>query len=247
MVSSRESIGAPASLLALHVIALGIENSNPSAAAPDREPAASVALVEVDRGVAGRTLGVEAVDTADPRKDDLLSAIARLCDRAGVRPRDLGLVAVSAGPGGYTATRIAVTAAKFITEGTGARCVAVPTARAVARATACAVPCAVVLASKGETAWVTAFDGDREVLAGHLATARDMSAWDVRALVADRFLPAAMAARAEELAIEVVAPRFCARAVVELGLGAAPVDPLDLVPIYPREPEAVTKWRQRSG
>lgn len=44
---------------------------------------------------------------------------------------------------------------------------------------------------------------------------------------------------------EIIAPVFSAEFVFRASLGKAAVDPLELAPIYPREPEAVTKWRSR--
>ena len=103
-------------------LTLAIEASNPSCTA-------GVAIGSRTGGL----LGVEAVAAGDGRHDDLMSAIDRLAKRAGVGPRDIGRVAVSIGPGGYTALRIAVAAAKMMCEALRASCVAIPTARVVAR------------------------------------------------------------------------------------------------------------------
>jgi len=75
-------------------------------------------------------------------------------------------------------------------------------------------------------------------------TAADLDRLGAGLLVADRFLPEAMRRRAEELGIEVRLPAFDPVACIEAAMeGVAPVDPADLLPLYPREPEAVTKWR----
>jgi hypothetical protein len=42
----------------------------------------------------------------------------------------------------------------------------------------------------------------------------------------------------------VCAPRLDAANVLEASARLAGVDPLELLPLYPREPEAVTKWRE---
>jgi len=188
-----------------------------------------------------------------PHTDDLITAIDRLFRRAGRQPRDLTAVAVSAGPGGYTAVRIAIATAKMICEATGAACHAVPTAHAVAARVVHGGVFGVGLGSKGESVFVTRFearaDGGsvRALDQGRLITAADLAALSASLLVVDRFVPPTVAARAAELGIGVRAPEFDAVAVAELAAAFAPVDPAALAPIYPREPEAVTKWRQLKG
>jgi NhaP-type Na+/H+ or K+/H+ antiporter len=45
----------------------------------------------------------------------------------------------------------------------------------------------------------------------------------------------------------IVEPVFDAAACLRVGATLAPIDPVELVPIYPREPDAVTLWRARKG
>lgn len=176
-----------------------------------------------------------------------MSAVERVLQKAKVARRELGLIAVSIGPGGYTAVRIGVTAAKLLAEATGARCVGVPTAWAVVRRVDTAFPVGVALASKGETVWMTVFEGPQERGMGRLVSAQDLRGLGIRSVIADQFLPVAFAGIAAERGIEVVAPVFDANAVIEVGIELPSVDPLVLLPIYPREPEAVTKWRERAS
>jgi hypothetical protein len=121
--------------------------------------------------------------------------------------------------------------------------VPVSTAAAVARrAVGVAAPFAVILASKDQTAFATVFAAtDRQVGEGRLIGAADVVGLGVKTLIADGHLPKEFA----EAGVPVVEPVFDARAVLELSSGAAAVDPLVLAPVYPREPEAVTKWRAR--
>ena len=66
-----------------------------------------------------------------------------------------------------------------------------------------------------------------------------------RTLIADKFLPPAMADAAQRIGAAIVEPVFAAQSVLHMGNDRPPIDPLALTPLYPREPEAVTLWRTR--
>lgn len=198
----------------------------------------------------------EALQQRAEREDDLMPAIDRLAGRVGAKPTDIALVAVSVGPGGFTALRVAVTVAKTICLTTGAKCVAVPSSLVIASgAEGVAAPFAVLLAGKGDSSYATVFerwtggaslqdDVERETAKdGRLVTAGDLAGLRVRTIVSDRFLPKPIAAEAERLGIAIVAPVFGPEACLRLGMVLAPTTPEALSPLYPREPEAVTKWR----
>ena len=215
-------------------LTLAIETSNPSCEA-------GVAI-----GSPEGLLGVEPVQTGDGRHDDLMTAIDRLCKRIGATPRQVSRIAVSIGPGGYTTLRIAEATAKMLAEALGAQCVAVPTARVVARRVTVQGLFAVVLASKDGTAFATGYrDPDVETGPGRLIST--LEGLNVGTLVADSFLPKALTEEAARLGIAIVPPRFDPAACLELSFNAAAVDPVALTPLYPREPEAVTKWRARKA
>lgn len=175
-----------------------------------------------------------------------MSAIDRLSRRLHLIPKDLGRIAVSIGPGGYTALRIAIATAKMLCESLRAGCIAIETASIVAHRAQVPGPFAVMLASKDDTAFATVFESPshpREP--GRLVTSLD--GIDIKTLVADRFLPSSIAREATARGILIVPPRFDAAACLELSFNAAPIDPLAVAPLYPREPEAVTKWRRLRG
>jgi len=225
--------------MAKHILA--IETSNPSAWTP---------ASPVKPGVAVLTHGLALLASADidpqaAHEDQLMTAVASAVAKAGLAPRDLGLVAVSTGPGGYTAVRVAVTVAKFIAEATGAACVGVPTALAAARAVTTDRPFAIALASKRETAFVTRFaHATSPSEQGDLRDASWLKNADIGMLVADRFLPDAFKAAAATLGIPLVEPVLDAANVARVAVTREPVDPTRLEAFYPREPEAVTKWRE---
>src|SRR3954466_2924110 len=110
---------------------LAIETSNPSAWTPGSVSRPGVGVGRVGTGL--EVLGSEAVDVSRGTDDDLMPGVERLFRRLGLSARDIRRVAVSVGPGGYTAVRLAVTTAKMIAEATGAQCLPIPTAEVVAR------------------------------------------------------------------------------------------------------------------
>ncbi len=225
---------------------LAIETSNPTAAPGE---SASVMLARADE--AGTLTPLAMVRVGADEAHGLMPSIDRCFRQASLTPdalREPGArVAVSLGPGGYTSVRIAVTAAKVICDSTGALCIPVPTAQIVAARVANARPFAVALASKRESAWITIFSPDRAarltlgiVDDGAIDT---LTSEGVDLLVIDHHAPPRLVERALEASIRVERPVFDAGACAALGATLPPIDPLALEPIYPREPEAVTKWR----
>ncbi|MBY0111714.1 MAG: tRNA (adenosine(37)-N6)-threonylcarbamoyltransferase complex dimerization subunit type 1 TsaB [Phycisphaerales bacterium] len=226
-------------------VTLAIETSNPSALGPG------------GGGVALRLEGsIHHEPVAAGRHDDLMPAIDRLFRRTKLTPSDLGLIAVSIGPGGFTALRVCVTVAKVLAFTSGAGCVGVPTASALALAarrdcheSSPPRSIGVLLASKGNSSHATVFpEGSGTPSQQRLIEAPDLASLGVGTLIADQFVPLPIRAEAERLGIEIRPPRFDASVVLEVGelLHAqhGSIEPDALAPIYPREPEAVTKWRQ---
>ncbi|QQS08590.1 MAG: tRNA (adenosine(37)-N6)-threonylcarbamoyltransferase complex dimerization subunit type 1 TsaB [Phycisphaerales bacterium] len=249
-------------------IMLAIETSNPSSAtggggagvARDGTSALRGPGIALGRRTSGGldVFAVHEIDPARPHDDQIMPLIDRAFREHGLRPRDLGSVGVSIGPGGFTSVRIAIVTAKMLAEATGARCLGVPTAMVAARARVRRVGgeaepsgnFAVALASKRETAWLSVFGPDGTVIeAGVLADAAKVKdvfdRHSVRELLADRFLPESMA-RTATTGGAIVAPIqldpvSCLHAMSGDVLA---VEPLELLPMYPREAEAVTKWRE---
>lgn len=236
---------------------LAIENSNPSSLAGGVAPSSiALGMATGDAPAAApQCLAFEpvaAIDRSKADNDDLLAAIERCFVSAGASPQQIGLIAVSVGPGGYTALRSAVAAAKMIALVTRARCVSVPSAWCAAYA--CLpldAPLAVVLASKGDSAFVTRFEPGFELApvapAGQLLTPASLEALKVQTLIMDEHAPPAFVQRAVELGLTVRPPRFDARALLAAARVLPQIDAQELLPLYAREPEAVTLWRQRKA
>lgn len=253
---------------------LAIENSNPSAA-PRRAAEADRAGADGGRdaadgpGVAvlrrsGTSAGVsyevvarESIRTVARDRDDLMPAIERVVRAAKLTPGELNVVAVSVGPGGYTAVRSACSAAKMIAEAVGAKGVNVPSALVAALAaheTGERGAFVVCLAGKDQTSHATRFAARTEwsdLVRDHepigLISAEHVESLRVTTLVADRFLPAPIRAAAEGLGMRIIEPMFRAEACGRLASLLPTCDPASINPFYPREPEAVTLWRHRAS
>lgn len=238
-------------------LTLAIETSNPSAQTGGSGgvgggPGVALGVVRGPWDV--EMIGAEPLAATARHDDDLMPAIDRLFARAGADRRAVERVAVSVGPGGYTALRVAVATGKMIAEAVGGVCVSVPTALCLAlRAPAgLAEPIGVLLASKSDTAWCCLLgpgwrDDPGAAARGRIIRAADLEGLGAASLIGDRFVPEGIRAMASELGITVAEPRYDPAACLEAASAIEPIDPALLAPIYPREPDAVTLWRKLHG
>jgi tRNA threonylcarbamoyladenosine biosynthesis protein TsaB len=237
--------------------ALGIEISNPSSARGASGTGPSVAGCLV--GAPDR-IEIEALGGEGRHDDDLMPAIERLRARLGVSPMGLRRVCVSIGPGGFTGLRVAVATAKMLSEATGAEVVGVPSADVAAlalfeREGSRALPALVCLASKRGTAHVTVVrsvgvhPGKGEKLGEPLGvlSESEFASLDASTVIADDHLPEGWARVTGTRGWRLVPPAFCAGVCLKLGMTMGAVPALSLHPLYPREPEAVTRWKSRSA
>lgn len=235
-------------------LTLAIEISNPTSGPRGPVDTARGRALGAGPGVAlGRGtsefLGTEPLRQGANHDDDLMPAIDRLFARFGAAPRGLGRIAVSAGPGGYTALRIAIATAKVLGEVTGAAIVAVPSAAVAAwNHRDGPFPLLVCLASKADSTFATLYAGpqwDAPATIPGLIRAPDLAQLKPAAVVADSYLPDSIRRAAIDAGIPVLEPVFTARAVLDLAASFPVVDAAALSPIYPREPEAVSLWARR--
>lgn len=236
---------------------LAIETSNPSSSSSG--VAGSIALARL---APFSILATETVAAATHAHDDLLPAIDRCVHSSGIDRRQIARVAVSVGPGGFTSVRVACAAGKMIAEGLSAACASVPSALVAfadphrARAAA-GQTTAIAMASKAGTAWVAALPEcdaakittDHADLAsrGTIMTADQLIALQPALVLSDGHLDKALQAALAASAVPTAPMHLHASALASVAHVLPDVDPALLVPIYPREPEAVTLWRQRHG
>lgn len=221
------------------------------------QPAGSVALGQGEAVFAARTL-----DRPRRHATDLLPAVADLVQSAGVQPRDVRVVYVSAGPGSFTGLRIGITVARTLALAHGAAVVPVPSLDVIAQnALTPRDPPAQLLVSidaqrgrlfaaryqLAEDEYVR-MEEPREADPADLFAAQSASA-HVICDVVDRYASAiegaGLVALPAELAVTRVEEvyRLGRRILAEHG----PTPPRDLVPIYIRRPEAEEKWEEKHG
>ncbi|GAB5497234.1 MAG: hypothetical protein Phyf2KO_23140 [Phycisphaerales bacterium] len=220
-------------------LTLAIESSNPSSGG---EPGVALGLIDGDEVT---ILDTEPLGEGERHDDLLMPAIQRLMARAGKKPGELDRVVCSVGPGGFTGLRIATSAANMIAMVSGAKLYGVPSAWVAAASVNADRPFGVALASKAETCFLTTFDASGAPQGpGKLAGPTDIEKLGLCLLVGDRFLPKAIGVLADRIGLRVIPPEFSAAACLRLASRALEVRVGELVPLYGREAEAVTKWRQ---
>ena len=186
-------------------------------------------------------------------RDLLLPAIDEVVREVGLVPRELELVGVDIGPGGFTGLRISISTAQAIGEATGAALVGVDGAVVAAASThesrGFDGRVAVFLAGKNDSAWMACLTRNGEeweevIPSGIVRTIPDCQ---VGIALADEHLPEGLRSELHGAGIAIVPPAHDATCVLAQArllhsVGRTTL-PEELQPKYPREPEAVRKWR----
>ena len=227
---------------------LAIELSNPNAS-PDAHAAALFACES-----SSTLIGSLPIPQGVRSSDGLMVVVDSLCKEHHVSPSQIGSIVVSVGPGGYTALRIACTSAKVLAQTIGCSLFAIPTPMMAAQGVDPEHrPALIALASKNEMAHcsMVAQDGAVEMLG--MCDASVLERPEIRCVVGDGHLPKSFVDRANMLDKPIIEieldARNAAKALndaIEHGYEfASKTTPIELAPIYAREPDAVTQWRTR--
>jgi tRNA threonylcarbamoyladenosine biosynthesis protein TsaB len=230
----------------------------------------SVALRDLDGRIAQRRF-----EPGDRRREPLLPEIDRLVREASMRQSDLRAIGVSTGPGGFTGLRISIAATKGIATALRLPVVAVPSTLVMAESVLIAdsgsirgaTSVVTMVASKRGSAWLhrLGLSGDdasgwrsigapAAISRDELEASPDWRDLSGTLLIADEHQDGAIVGSLRERGARrwsdgAITPPVTAAACLVLAerleAAGATVSPDDLLPTYPREPEAVTLWNLR--
>lgn len=214
---------------------------------------------------AGEAPTVRAFAAGSGAREAFWDELRALESEGGVPAQALRGVAVVLGPGGFTGLRVAVAAAKGVAYALGIPAAGLPSSEVFAASHALrhglrGARVLVALASKGDTAFVAEVEIGAEGASSARERASSVIGPDALAAALRAGVPAAVLSD-EHLApslAEVLANHGAKPAGLETdgaaldmlarrALAESPADPFALVPVYPREPEAVTNWRLRKS
>jgi tRNA threonylcarbamoyl adenosine modification protein YeaZ len=204
----------------------------------------------------GRVLELN-IDNSCRKEDSVMPSIQKLASELNIAPDSLELVVISIGPGGFTGLRSAVAIAKMISLVSGAAIVPIETALSVAHnANIGPGPYFVVSGVKQDTFWLSKVHNKNNTWFCESAPSSSLeleqSIHTVKALFGDSYLPKSVSALCVSEGIQIHESAVSAKSLLSLGVQLfkndkdTTVNPLELLPLYPREPEAVRLWKENN-
>ncbi len=197
----------------------------------------------------GEIIEVEAIQ-GDRDRDSVMPALDKAINLVGGNPKQIDAVLVSVGPGGFTGLRVAVATAKMISLATGANIVPVETAIGVVGADEHAPQKSLVISAiKKSTCWLTAVDKDCWTCKSGLIEFEELGQLihEQCVIYSDSLLPDEAVSICNDNGAEIRRGSSRASSIMSVGLvflaEGKTVDPNALLPLYPREPEAVRNWK----
>lgn len=194
----------------------------------------------------------EKVHGSNRDADDVLPTIDTISESLGIDPQDIELVVVNIGPGGFTGLRTSVSISKMIALASGAKLVQVELAVSVANQSNTGDgPFLVISSVKEDSFWLSLVTkkNDNWVCESKNATTKTLNENinDVHSVFADEHLPNEAKLFIEQHGVQLLPIETDATSLLEVGIGLYKenrvVDPTDLLPLYPRVPEAVRVWK----
>jgi len=209
----------------------------------------SVAMMNSDGEVESKNIDCNRRD-----EDDIFPAIDLIANNLKLFANEIELVVVSIGPGGFSGLRTSVAIAKMVALANNAKVVSVESAIVCVEHAAIGYGPFLVLSSvKDEHFWLSkvAKQKDRWQCESEnvgVETLRS-SMGGIQGVFADEFLPKDAKCIFEQEGIPIHRSSLDAIALLRIGVNLYKrglcTDPAQLVPIYPREPEAVRKWKAK--
>jgi len=216
----------------------------------------SIALENAGReGAIALGIDHQLVESRDlPRKKrhnvELMPTLAAMFDDHGLQPAELNELYLSLGPGSFTGLRIAIATAKMLSlTVTGLRLVGVPTMEVLAHQHAeAAEHIAVCMNIKRGTMYTGVFRGGRCIVEPGLRTPEELLAASPRPLAVVSEVDPGIVPGDGVTVLPPEAAKPDAAATWRVGRAMAEAGKFTsadaLLPLYIREPEAVTLWRE---
>ncbi len=227
------------------------ENDNPTTLSLELSQRSGSVAVSNNSGTVLETK----VDSGKRESDDVLPALDELSTKLGILPNTIELVVVSTGPGGFTGLRSAISIAKMVSLVSGASVLPIETAISVAiNANLGNGPFCVISGVKQDTFWVS-FVNRKEgfwVCDAFISNNREIeNKLDSKTIVfGDSYLPQSISKMCDSKKIQIVETTTSASSLLSYGVDIykndnnVTIDPRKLLPLYPREPEAVRVWNE---
>lgn len=195
------------------------------------------------------------VQTQQRDTDAVMPAIHQVVDAVGIKPANLQFVGVSIGPGSFTGLRSAVAIAKMIALTTSVSIIAVESAVVAADTLGIEEPLLVVSGVKDESFWLSRVSKEGN------CWQCDSGLTDVASLgnalggvvnvVADSHISESIEAEIKSLKLKLHSLALSGTSLLRISAtmfeSGETTSPHLLLPLYPREPEAVRKWRELHG
>lgn len=146
----------------------------------------------------------------------LLAGVSRMLSESEVRLSDIGLIAVSEGPGSLTGIRVGLSAGKGLSHGLGVRCIGVRILESLASSVNDAeTVCCLIDNGNGKYIWNLIRDGEAaETVAGNISEFfADMAAEKVDKIICDQNA-------AEKISTLVKSPQVVQNPAVQIGIRA---------------------------
>ena len=199
----------------------------------------------------GEIVELETVQ-GDRDRDSVMPSLDQVTSLVGGSPKNVDSVIVSVGPGGFTGLRVAVATAKMISLATGASIVPVETAIGVVGADQHAPKKSLVVSAiKNSTFWLSIVDQGLGTCKSSLVEheALEQQLFEGGVLYGDSLMSDEIRRICEAHSVEIRTTPSSASSIMIAGLAllaqGKTVAPNALVPLYPREPEAVRNWKLR--
>lgn len=189
-------------------------------------------------------------------EDDVFPSIEDVATTLGITPKEIELVVVSIGPGGFTGLRTSVAIAKMVSLASNATIISVETAIiTVQQANQGEGPFLVISSVKDNQFWLSTIvqkGGNWSCTSKNASTETFASELNmVIGVFADELLPDEARATIEQHKVPIYQSAPDAISLLHIGLNlyqaGNSIDPSELLPLYPREPEAVRVWKARKS